>query len=248
MKISIVIPTYEQRGLGVNMLARCLETIKQQTCKPYEVIISDNSKDHVIDQMCAKFQGLPIIYQRNPVIGHCENFNFALDLVTGTHVKLMCQDDLFYQRASLGLFARELEHHAWVVSSSVHIDERGRTLFRKNVRYDPNQWDKNITGMPSVVAYRVNELRFDTRLRTYCDLWLYRQLYDKFGMPAFIKEWAIGQRFWRYSASRTIPGNHVQDRLLIQKLLENEKPHNMQGLRVDGPGKVPGPGQHATQQ
>lgn len=238
MKISIVIPTYEQRGLGANMLARLLETIKQQTLQPFEVIVSDNSKDYIIDQVCAKFHGLPIIYRRNPVIGHCENFNFALDLVRGTHVKLMCQDDLFYQRSALQLFASALVQHHWVVSSSIHIDERGRTLFRKNVRYDPDQWDKNITGMPSVIAYRVNELRFDTRLRTYCDLWLYRQLYNKFGMPGFMREWTIGQRFWRYSASRTLPAHHTEDRLIIQKLLENEKPHSVQGVQVDRIRKI----------
>lgn len=235
--ISIVIPTYEQRGHGPSMLAKLFETIKQQVIEePFEVVVSDNSMNNKIEQVCLHFraEGLPISYYLNrEFIGHCENFNYALDLAKGDLIKLMCMDDVFMHKWSLQQFVLALKKHSWVVSNSVHIDEFGRTKYRKQVQYDPNEFDKNITGMPSVIGYKANELRFDVRFRTYCDLWFYRQLYDKYGMPGFIREFTIGQRFWRNSASRTLPASHEKDRELIKSILNDKRVNKMPGVQVD---------------
>lgn len=235
--LSIIIPTYEQRGHGPAMFAKLLETLQQQVFEePFEVIVSDNSMNDKIKQVCDHFAGLPIFYYLNREYkGHCENFNYALDKAKGTHIKLMCMDDVFMYKTSLKAFWQALKLNNWVASNSVHIDDFGRTKYRKQVAYDPNQWEKNITGMPSVIAYKACDLRFDVRLRTYCDMWLYRQLFDLYGPPGFIHEYAIGQRFWKHSASRTLPGKHEEDRLLIQKIISNAKAaHNLPDMRLQG--------------
>ncbi len=239
--LSIVIPTYEQHGHGAVMLAKLLATVRDQKFnQDYELVIADNSRNGKIWEMLQSYADLPLAYfQNRKSFGASENFNFGLDKAKYPLIKLMCQDDIFMTRTGLSLFYQALQKDKWVVSSSVHIDENNRTKFRKTVRYDPNEWDKNVVGMPSVIGFHANDLRFDVRLRTYCDLWFYRQLYDLYGKPGLILEYTIGQRFWKGSYSRTAPGNHGPDRLLIKSLLNDKRPYQMPGLRGDKINRVP---------
>ena len=46
MKMSIAIPAYEYNGRGVLYLSDLFRSIKSQTLKDVEVIVSDHSKDH----------------------------------------------------------------------------------------------------------------------------------------------------------------------------------------------------------
>lgn len=240
--LSIVIPTYEQQGHGPFMLAKLFESIRMQVFdqdKPeIEIVIADNSLDNKVWKVCEHYlekEKMPIAYYSNREhIGHCENFNFALDRAKGTHIKLMCQDDMFLEKRGLQTFWQCLKLSNWCVSDSIHIDEHDRPKYRKSVQYNPNEWEKNITGMPSVIGFKANHLRFDVRLRTYCDLFFYRQLYDMYGMPWMIRSFTIGQRFWPHSASRTLPKRHEEDRLLIKHILNDlPKEPNVPGVRRD---------------
>ena len=51
MKLSICIPTYEARGMGVAFLKSSLDILKKQTFKDFEVIVSDNSTGDRKDQI-----------------------------------------------------------------------------------------------------------------------------------------------------------------------------------------------------
>ncbi len=56
--ISICIPTYEQKGLGLKFLQHSLEVIAKQTYKDFEVVISDDSTyfaQAAIEQLCRKY-------------------------------------------------------------------------------------------------------------------------------------------------------------------------------------------------
>jgi len=61
IKISIVIPVYEQKGLGLSFLKRNLEKIKTQTFKNYEVIVSDNSSYFASDGMRSLCSQYPFV-------------------------------------------------------------------------------------------------------------------------------------------------------------------------------------------
>ncbi len=52
MKISVCIPTYEMAGHGAAFLLRALESIKQQTIKDLEVVVSDHSENEEIRDIC----------------------------------------------------------------------------------------------------------------------------------------------------------------------------------------------------
>ena len=50
--VSICIPCYEMNGKGVEFLNYSFEILKNQSYKNFEIIISDNSKSDVIENLC----------------------------------------------------------------------------------------------------------------------------------------------------------------------------------------------------
>jgi glycosyltransferase involved in cell wall biosynthesis len=51
MKVSIVIPTYECKDYGWLFISELLNSIKKQSYKNYEVVISDQSTDNKIKDL-----------------------------------------------------------------------------------------------------------------------------------------------------------------------------------------------------
>lgn len=211
--ISIVIPTYNQRGKGAQMLMQLLNSIFRQKKVDYEICISDNDDTGAIKKVV---DGFPLIrYQYNPIHGASENINAALDMAQHDKVKLMMQDDMFYSDNALQLFSGALDKHAWVVSDSVSINDNAGRTGKKIANYDPANFDTNTVGMPSVVAFRKNDLRFDERLKTFCDVYFYYQLYQLYGMPGKVPGFNVCQRFHNASQSRNQPPSHKKDKNLL---------------------------------
>jgi glycosyltransferase involved in cell wall biosynthesis len=74
-------------------LARALKSLEQQTVPPFEVIISDDSKDEEIireNKMLAKASGAK--YISGPQKGLYANRNFAAKNCSGTHIRTMDDD------------------------------------------------------------------------------------------------------------------------------------------------------------
>ena len=214
--ISICIPTYEQRGHGAAMLTVLLNSIVQQRFNnPYEIVISDNAKDGSIKKVCDHYPQLPINYHFNPVTGASENINNAIDLAKYDKIKLMMQDDLFADPLALHRYNDALDHNGWVISDSFHINEVGGKTGQRRPVYDPNNFDNNSIGMPSVIAFRKTDIRFDPRLKTFCDLYFYYQLYKQFGAPGKIIGYNISQRYHNASQSRNQPPSHKKDKRLL---------------------------------
>jgi len=200
-------------GAGHFLLSMLLKSIEAQTHPdPYEIIIADNSTDTLIFRETKNHPKLPITYYQNPIVGAPENLNFAIDHATGTKIKIMCQDDLFMTRDALQQFDAALSHHGWVISNSAQLNGSGIRTGRCKAKYVHGDFDKNRVGMPSVIGFQKNHLRFDPRLRTFCDLYFYYQLYELFGAPFIIPDFTIGQRYHPASLSRNQPPSHKADK------------------------------------
>lgn len=216
--ISIVIPTYEQRGYGLQMLRHLLISIQGQGFRDFEIVVSDNSKDDQIKNY-VESAGLGIVYVRNNhSYGASENINNAIDHARYDKVKIMCQDDLFIRSDGLARFNKALDSHGWAISNSRITDQHGTPGRRAQTKYIHGQFDKNTVGMPSCIAFRKNHLRFDARLKTFCDLLFYYQLYELYGEPFTIKEFCVAQRYWPGSQSRNQPPTHGHDKQLAVSL------------------------------
>lgn len=216
--ISIVIPTYLQRGAGPAYLRQLLETIRrQQYAGRYEVCVSDNDTTGEIANVCDAFRMLPIRYKHSTITGASENINAAIDMATSDKVKIMCMDDMFNTPDALQRFSDALNTHGWAVSGSVIINDAGQKRRVTGPFFDPSHTDKNHTGMPSVVAFRKTDARFDATLKTFCDLDFYMQLYNQYGMPALIRRHIVCQRYHNNSQSRNQPATHEADALVLKK-------------------------------
>lgn len=89
--VSIIITFYNEEKL----LARCLESVGNQTYKNLEVIlINDGSTDNslqIAEKYCKKFQSYKIITIKNS--GHAEARNIGLEVSTGAYLTFLDADD-----------------------------------------------------------------------------------------------------------------------------------------------------------
>lgn len=211
--ISIVIPTYEQGGKGYEYLTILFESIKSQLQTKYEVVVSDNSKDSSIMQVCERYKAkFPLVYVHNPISGVSNNFNSAIKHATSDKIKLMCMDDKFNSPFALSLFARALDRFGWAVCNSTWINDNDKVT-RQHFAHWNNNLIKGINsiGMPSVIAYKRCELLFDENLTTLSDCFFYWQLMQKYGHPQWIAPALVAQRFHDLSLSNNIPHNGEQE-------------------------------------
>lgn len=217
--ISIAIPTYDMGGQGARMLTQLLNTIRVQTVAyEYEVLISDSSTNKEIKDVCDRFDMLPIRYIVNKDrFGASENINNCIDNAKYDKVKIMCMDDLFSLKNSINLFAEGLLTHNWVISDHYFIDERNKIYNQRKTAYNHRQFDKNITGMPSVTAFKRSEIRFDESLKTVCDMKFYYDLFEQYGPPGVIHSYAVAQRFWNGSLSRNQESRHREEKEYLVK-------------------------------
>lgn len=92
MTISIVIPTYNR----AHLLRRALNSLVKQTCKPDQVIISDNASDDNTVDIVNEFinEGLKVNYYKHKTnIGMLKNWQHAISMVDTSHFLVLADDD-----------------------------------------------------------------------------------------------------------------------------------------------------------
>src|SRR5882724_7428907 len=107
--ISICIPAYK----GIEYLQRLLDSIAMQTFRNFELVITDDSPDDTVKELCKQYQNqFPLNYHRNPVpLGTPANWNEAISKAVGEWIKLMHDDDWFYDKNSLAYFADAISNN-----------------------------------------------------------------------------------------------------------------------------------------
>ena len=93
--VSICIPTYN----GERYLQEALDSVKAQTYKNIEVIISDdNSKDHTLE-ICDRFKNevnFPVYIYNHTPSGIGANWNHCIEKANGEYIQFLFQDDILY--------------------------------------------------------------------------------------------------------------------------------------------------------
>ena len=196
--VSIVIPAYEQFGITYPF-EELINSLFLQKGK-FEVVVSDNSYDNNIKKICNNY---PIRYYRNDKRGIAHNTNNALDLANYELIKIMYQDDKFLADCISDIsFALKFNH--WLGCSGHAITDRSKIYKTKDPEFTEDLlFEKNKFGMPSVMAIRKNDIRFDPELKTRVDCDYYYAHYKQFGLPGYFKKRVIGSRYWKKSTSST---------------------------------------------
>ena len=189
--ISICIPTYEMHGKAKELLTRNFDMLKKQTYKNFEIIISDNSKDNTIQNLCEdlKYESLNIKYSRNSRIGLAPNINEAIKKASGKLIKILFMDDFFADENSLKDILDNFKGN-WLVTGCGHDKGNGKIINTHFPVYNKNMHlGKNTIGSPSVLTIKnENIFFFDENLSWVLDCDYYKRLYNRYGKPDILNK------------------------------------------------------------
>ena len=204
MKVSVAVPVYEYYGRGVEFLDDMLRTISLQTLKDVEVVISDHSVNHDIEDYCKLNEyNLDINYIRNeegrgnPAV----NTNKAIDNCTGEIIKVFQQDDFLYDTEALEVMYKVMTEsdQKWLVCGAIHTRDDGNSFFNPMLpRWDNEMMTKpghNFLGGVSVLSIK-NEVktRFDPCVKMCLDVDFYHSATVQYGYPILYQDVLIGNR------------------------------------------------------
>lgn len=110
-KISIIIPLYNAE----NYISKCLDSIKNQTYKNFEIIvINDKSKDNswgILNDYVSEHLNLNFIIINNEInLGLSKTRNKGIDLATGGYILFMDNDDTLADALSLQYFIDQTDN------------------------------------------------------------------------------------------------------------------------------------------
>jgi glycosyltransferase involved in cell wall biosynthesis len=199
MKISIAIPTYESHGNGWIYLSELLNSIVKQTEKEIEVVVSDQSTDNNVKNLCDyynNFLNLKYVNSKNTERSNSVNANIAIKNCSADLIKIMFGDDFFVDENSVKKICDQFENKTcnWLVNGCLHC-KNIHSMFRPFIPYynEDIHLGINTISSPSVLTFRGKHY-FDEKLIMLMDCDMYKQLYDKFGNPFIIKDYLICNR------------------------------------------------------
>ena len=101
--ISICIPAYKR----VSFLKRLLDSIERQTYRQFEVVVTDDSPDNEVSDLCRSHPLSSTIryFKNEKQLGTPENWNESIRRAGGGWIKLMHDDDWFLEPKALKAFA-----------------------------------------------------------------------------------------------------------------------------------------------
>jgi glycosyltransferase involved in cell wall biosynthesis len=181
--ISICIPAYKR----IDYLKRLLGSIEIQKFKDFEVIISDDSNDHSVEELLKDFNGkFEIKYFKNEkALGTPANWNLAISKATGEWIKLIHDDDWFTNEHSLEKFtlATNNNNNKFIFSAycnKTEITNNSEMMFfneilKNNILKNPLLLlAKNIIGPPSVTLFHNSiKEKYDEDLKWRVDIEYY---------------------------------------------------------------------------
>lgn len=185
--ISICIPAYKR----VEYLQRLLQSIEIQTLREFEVIVTDDSPDNSVQELCGEFAGrFPLRYFRNEkALGTPENWNEGIRQAAGTWIKLMHDDDWFASADALAVYAAAIQENpscAFFFAAFQNIEQDTGSIEKvyctsrdlRMLRWSPlHLFKKNYVGNPSCTMIRKDiGLFYDNQLKWVVDFECYIRL------------------------------------------------------------------------
>ena len=202
--MSIAIPTWENNGRGAEFLEDLLSTIEIQTLTDYEVIVSDHSEDNSVKNVVKFYEkkGMNIKHVRNTENrgNGPANTNAAIEQCTGEVVKVMFQDDFFYDDEALEKIYNALmeSDSDWLVCGCNHTRSDGRDFYWTLMPTWNNELLKGVNSIssPSVMAFKREKVseRFDENLSMMMDCEMYYRLDKLHGQPVYLHDDLVTNR------------------------------------------------------
>lgn len=191
VKLSVCIPTYEMQGRAKAMLIRAFNSLKSQSFHDFEVIVSDNSEDDVVKNLCAdkEYESLNIKYFKNDKKGLSPNLNFAMTHAKGDIIKIIHMDDYLANPDSLKDIVENFKG-GWLVTGCGHDRGDGKIIRPHFPKYNSKIYlERNTIGSPSVLTIENKDILLcDDKLTWLNDCDYYKRLYDRYGEPTILNK------------------------------------------------------------
>jgi glycosyltransferase involved in cell wall biosynthesis len=198
MKLSIAVPVYECHGIGWLYLTELFNSIVKQSEKDIEVVISDQSTDDNIKDLCvyySKFLNVKYVSGHHLKRSNSPNTNNAILNCSCDMIKVIFQDDFFIDESGITKLIDAFNSGSnWILSGSAHCTNI-HSLYKPFVpRYTSKiiEGDNTISS-PSVMSFRGKHL-FDENLVMLMDCEMYKRLYDLYGEPTIIQDFMVCNR------------------------------------------------------
>ena len=195
-EFSIAIPAHDRGENGPKWMAELLDTLEQQTFQDFEVVVSDQSKNDKLMNVCQEYD-FDFTYIKYEGSVPCENINTAVDNCEGRIIKMMFSDDIFMRKDALERIKYEYDNTQckWAFSGFANWD--GDQYFDEKL---PEWREKTLEGnnhlsSPTVVSF-LNEckMEFDPNLKLLLDVDFYHRMRWKNGLPNIIPEVLVANR------------------------------------------------------
>lgn len=195
-------------GYGYEMLEKLLQNLKSQTIQDFEVIVSDQSKDLKIYEVCKKYSSTFYIkyiknFYRIGVSAH--NLNTCLDSASGKIIKVIFQDDYFLDNEALEKIKNKFENEncKWVMNSFTHTSDDvnyfNTLIPQMNERLLEGV---NTMGNPSNLSFlRSHKQYFDEDILYLVDCEFYYRMNLLYGPPGIIEDTLVAIRYHQNSAT-----------------------------------------------
>jgi len=180
--VSVCIPAYNQTVF----LKKTLDSLRSQTFKDFEVVITDDSSTNEVQLLVEKYRNdLSINYHKNPKsLGSPTNWNKSLDLAKGGLIKIIHHDDWLAWPESLqkfvDVFKNEKVSFAFCTTEILNVKDntvsynRPEKEFLENLKKDPRfLFNYNKIGSPTATMFRKTNLRFDEKVKYLVDVDFY---------------------------------------------------------------------------
>lgn len=186
-KMTVAIPTSKMAN-GHELFKRCLESLWNQSFQDFEIVVTDNSDDDDILNICNWFR-TGIRYYRNPRKGMAQNTNEAIRRSKGEIIKILYMDDYMAHDEALEKIVKHFDGE-WLVTSCTHTT-MGRTFFNNHHPHYSEDicLGNNTIGSPSVLTIRNNKpLLFDEEMTWLLDCDYYYRLHELYGEPIILRD------------------------------------------------------------
>jgi len=215
--MSVAIPVYECHGIGWQYLSELLNSLFKQTEKDVEIVISDQSTDDNIKNLCnyySNFLNIKYVSGHHLKRSNSPNTNNAIINCSCDIIKVIFQDDFFIDNFGIEKIVQAFDDGAnWVLTGSAHCNNNIHSLC---MPYTPRYTDRIIHGdntisSPSVLAFRGKHL-FDENLIMLMDCEMYKRLHTLYGDAHIISDLVVCNR---------MHSNQMQNQ--FKNLIETEK-------------------------
>lgn len=234
----VLIPVHDPKLEYFEFLRTGVDSIRNQTCVPSEILFVSNHGIPFFEQLAALAgEELTLRFVQSDAISAADNINFGVARSGGFYTKILFQDDFLNHDRVLENSISELSNTGgkWLVSGSRDWDEEADKYFKP---VTPRYSERLIVGVngigaPSVVTFQTDAfLPMDNRLHYMFDCDWYLSMAHNFGRPVELSDIAVTIR--RHPGQATswakqllkqekviVKANHRKTRLLSSRLSGN---------------------------